>query len=56
MIDLGTEYPTLIRVPRNAKKKLLLNRYDYLSLSNESDFFIQELSADEKESFYYEDY
>lgn len=31
LIDIGSEYPTLIRLQPN--KKVLLNRHDYISLS-----------------------
>ena len=50
LVDMGDEYPTLLRCPRQGKKKVLLTRYDYISLAEESDFYIVELTADEKES------
>ena len=31
LVDIGAEYPTLIRLEGN--KKVVLNRYDYISLS-----------------------
>jgi hypothetical protein len=48
LIDMGNEYPTLVRCPRHGKKKILLTRYDYISLAEESDFYIVEFTADEK--------
>lgn len=54
LIDVGSEYPTLIRVPKSAKKRVLLSRYDYVSLREESDFYVVDLSADQKESLYYD--
>jgi len=53
---MGNEYPTLVRCPRHGKKKVLLTRYDYVSLAEESDFYVVEFTADEKESQYYNDY
>ena len=50
MVDMGDEYPTLLRCPRQGKKKVLIARYDYISLAEESDFYIVEMTADEKES------
>ena len=56
MIDVGNEYPTLVRAPRSGKKKILLTKYDYISLAEESDFYIVEFTADQKEATYYDDY
>jgi len=51
---MGDEYPSLIRVPRHGKKKVLLSKFDYISMAEESDFYITELTADEKESMYFD--
>ncbi len=50
---MGNEYPTLIRAPRSGKKKILLTRYDYISLAEESDFYIADFTEDENEATYY---
>ncbi|TNV72753.1 hypothetical protein FGO68_gene17254 [Halteria grandinella] len=54
IIDMGEEYPTLIKAPRSGqvKKKILLQKYDYISLGEESDFFVVELTSDEREHLY----
>lgn len=46
LIDMGNEYPTLIRAPRHGRKRILLSRYDYISLAEESDFYVVDLTAD----------
>ena len=46
----------MIRAPKSGKKKVLLSRYDYISLAEESDFYVVEFTADQKESMYYDDY
>ena len=56
LIDVGNEYPTLVRAPRSGKKKILLTKYDYISLAEESDFYIVDFTADQKEASYYDDY
>ena len=56
LIDVGNEYPTLVRPPRSGKKKILLTKYDYISLAEESDFYIVDFTADQKEASYYDDY
>jgi len=33
-----------------------LTKYDYISLAEESDFYIIDFTADEKEASYYDDY
>jgi hypothetical protein len=42
---VGTEYPTLIRLESN--KKVLLSRYDYISLAEQSDFYVMDLVTDD---------
>lgn len=56
VIDTGNEYPTLVRCPRNGKKKVVLTKYDYVSLAEESDFYIVDFTADERESNFYTEY
>lgn len=51
---MGEDYPTLLKVPK--KKRFLLSKYDYVSLAEESDFYIVDMTADERESHYYENY
>ncbi|CDW72418.1 UNKNOWN [Stylonychia lemnae] len=46
LIDVGSEYPTLIRLEQN--KKVLLSRYDYISLSEQSDFYVMDLVTDDQ--------
>lgn len=53
---MGNEYPTLVRAPRSGRKKLLLTRYDYISLAEESDFYIADFTSDETESSYFTEY
>ena len=35
---------------------MLLSRYDYISLAEESDFYVVELTADENEGIYYDQF
>jgi len=45
LTDIGRDYPTLIRFPTD--KKVLLSRYDYVSLSEQSDFYVMDLVSDD---------
>ena len=45
LVDIGTEYPTLVRLETG--KKVLLSRYDYISLAEQSDFYVMDLVTDD---------
>ena len=56
IVDSGKEYPTLIKVPgkqgSRPGKKVVLNRFDYVSLGEESDFYVLDFCFDEKDLQY----